>query len=77
MTLMYNRPQGAPPLASGLCIKCGAELKNVEIGLTKKMVNRGIKEYMCLKCLSEFTGVSKQELLDKAAHFKKMGCILF
>ncbi len=77
MTPMYNRPQGAPTPASNCCIKCGAELKNVEIGLTKKMVNRGTKEFMCLKCLSEFTGVSEQELLDKAAHFKKMGCILF
>ena len=77
MTPMYQRPQGAPTPASDLCKQCGAELRNVEIGLTKKMVNRGTKEYMCLKCLSEFTGVSEEELLEKAAHFKKMGCILF
>ena len=74
---MFKRPEGAPAPAFNSCMKCGRELKHVEIGLTKKMVNRGAKEYMCLTCLSEFTGVSEEELLSKAEHFKKMGCILF
>ena len=74
---MFKRPQGAPPHPSSLCMKCGAELKNVEVGLTKKMINRGATQYMCLTCLSEFTGVSEEALLMKAEQFKKMGCILF
>ncbi len=77
MTPMFKRP-GPPPLPdSCYCTKCGAIVKNVEVGLTKKMINRGMTEYMCLTCLAEFTGLSEDELLRKAEQFKRMGCILF
>ena len=77
MTPMFKRPQGAPLPDSCYCMNCKAELKNVEVGLTKKMINRGATQYMCLTCLAEFTGLSEEELLRKAEQFKKMGCILF
>ena len=74
---MFKRPEAPPLPASQCCMNCGAILKNVEVGLTKKMINRGATQFMCLHCLSEFTGVSEEELLRKAEQFKKMGCILF
>ena len=59
------------------CKNCGRELLGDEIGLTRKMINRGATEFMCLDCLSKYIGVSQEELLRKAEYFKKMGCVLF
>jgi DNA-directed RNA polymerase subunit RPC12/RpoP len=59
------------------CIKCGRSLKGDEIGLFKKLVNRGAKEYMCINCLSEHFEVSVSDLEEKIEQYKKMGCTLF
>ena len=37
------------------CKKCGRELTNDEIGIHKKMINRGDTEFFCLTCLAEET----------------------
>ena len=77
MEIAFKRPEANSIPKSHLCIKCGGTLKRVDIGLHKKMINRGATEYMCIDCLSEYIGVSKEELLRKAEYFKKMGCVLF
>lgn len=59
------------------CIKCGKSLSANEIGLHKKMINRGATEFMCIDCLSAYFKVDKQLLLNKIEQFKKSGCTLF
>lgn len=79
MSEFYGRPKAAamPPSKSEICMKCGKRLQNLDVALHKKMINRGAREYMCIDCLSEYIGVSKQDLLDKAEFFKQQGCMLF
>ena len=43
----YPRPQAAPPKEDRyICIKCGKALKKVDVGLHKKMINRGAERWM-------------------------------
>lgn len=79
---MNEKPSGAkysePSYSEKfLCIKCGKGLKNLDIALHKKMINRGATQWMCIDCLAEYTGVSTEELIKKAEYFKKQGCTLF
>ena len=59
------------------CKNCGAVLDRNDIGMTRKMVNRGAKDFLCLDCLAHHFGVSRETLLEKIAEFKAMGCTLF
>ncbi len=59
------------------CIKCGKILNGDEIGLTKKIINRGATEYMCIHCLAKKFKVSEELLEQKIQDFKKQGCLLF
>ena len=59
------------------CMKCGRELSPDEVGLHKKLINRGASEYMCMTCLAEFFGCSEELLKQKIAQFREMGCALF
>lgn len=59
------------------CKECGRPLKRDEIALTKKLVNRGATEFMCLTCLAEHFRVSEERLKEKIQHFKDSGCTLF
>ena len=60
-----------------VCRKCGRALKPVEIGATKKFINRGAKEFYCLTCLASEFNVTEEKLLEKIEQFKKQGCTLF
>ena len=35
------------------CKKCGKELSGNDIGLTKKIINRGSTEFLCIDCIAE------------------------
>ena len=59
------------------CIKCGKPLERDEIGLHKKLINRGSTEFMCLKCISKEFDCSEELLLKKIQDFKNTGCTLF
>ena len=59
------------------CVRCGALLTKDDIGLTRKMVNRGAKDCFCLPCLAEHFQVSQQVLREKIREFRAMGCTLF
>ncbi len=59
------------------CIKCGRELTNDEVGLFKKLVNRGAQKFMCISCMSEYFEVSEEALRKKIKQYKEMGCTLF
>lgn len=60
-----------------ICRKCGTSLCRDEIGLTKKLINRGIREYLCYACLAEHFQVTISLLKEKAEQFREMGCLLF
>lgn len=60
------------------CYACGKEnISKDEIGLTKKLISKDTKNFLCLSCLAEQLEVTEQELLDKIEEFKEEGCTLF
>lgn len=59
------------------CYVCGKELTKNEIGLTKKLIDRGATRFYCLACLAEYLEVTEDELLAKIEEFKEEGCTLF
>ncbi len=58
-------------------MKCGKTLTNDEIGIHKKMINRGATEFFCLRCLAEFTNSTEDRLRERIEHFRAQGCLLF
>lgn len=59
------------------CFKCGKELSPDEVGLYKKLVNRGSVKFMCISCTTDYFKVSVSDLEEKIIQYKKMGCTLF
>ena len=59
------------------CIKCGKEITNNEVGLTKKLINRSATEYMCIECMAKYFDVSVERLNEKVEEFISAGCTLF
>lgn len=59
------------------CIRCGSPLTKNEIGLTKKLINRGTTEYLCYGCMAAHFAVTVDVLKKKVAEFREMGCTLF
>ena len=62
---------------SPVCIRCHAPLSSDEVGLTKKLINRGSTEFQCYACLAEHFRVSVELLKEKVEQFREMGCLLF
>jgi uncharacterized protein YlaI len=59
------------------CTTCNKELQKIDIGLSKKLINRGTTTYFCIECLAKKYNVTVELLREKAEHFKQMGCTLF
>lgn len=59
------------------CTECGKELSVYDVGLHKKIVNRGAVTFRCIECNAKHFGCSTDELWDKIALFRKQGCTLF
>ena len=59
------------------CIQCGAPLTSDEVGLTKKLINRGAASFLCIHCLAKEFWVSEELLQEKIMQFRAMGCTLF
>ena len=59
------------------CLSCGCELTRDEIGLSKKLINRGATEYKCIACLSAYYQVSEQRLRELTEQYRAQGCTLF
>lgn len=59
------------------CIKCGKALSGNDVGLTKKLINRGSTEFMCIDCLAAKFKCSRELLEKKIQQFKASGCTLF
>lgn len=59
------------------CVLCGKNLNQDDIGLTKKLINRGTTEYYCIDCLAKKFRCSVELLEKKVEQFRKQGCTLF
>jgi len=59
------------------CLTCGRALTRDEIGLSKKLINRGATEYKCIACLSAYYQVSEQRLHELIEQYRAQGCVLF
>ncbi len=60
-----------------VCCQCGRELTRDEIGLSKKLINRGMTKFFCLFCLADVFSVDPLLLEIKIEQFRAMGCTLF
>ena len=63
--------------SSDICKTCGREVTRDEIGLTKKLINRGATEFLCMTCLAEKFDMTEAECQTLIDHFREAGCHLF
>ncbi len=75
--LIDTEPAGQGDVSSARCIVCGRSLQKDEIALTKKMINRGATDFLCLCCLARKFEVPEEILMEKIEQFREMGCTLF
>lgn len=59
------------------CTTCGRPLISDEIGLSKKLVNRGTERFWCITCLARHYEVPEEALRQKIEEFRSAGCTLF
>lgn len=59
------------------CKDCGKALAKDEVALTKKILDRNAKEFLCLECMSDILDCSVDDLRIKIDEFKEQGCTLF
>lgn len=59
------------------CINCGRALTGDDIGMTKKLMNRGARQFYCIGCLAAYFEVPEAEVRRKLEEFREMGCTLF
>ena len=64
-------------MPGSVCSVCGAPLVPDEIALTRKLINRGAREFQCMNCLAAFFGCDTQLLYEKIDQFRRSGCVLF
>lgn len=59
------------------CTACGEPLSREDIGFHKKMINRGAAEFMCIDCLCEYFGITREKAMQMIEGFRASGCTLF
>ncbi|GEM_PF-2220489 len=60
-----------------VCDTCGVPIDEIQVGLSKKLINRGTKIFWCADCLSKMSGYPKEVFPDMVVRFRRMGCTLF
>lgn len=59
------------------CLRCGRPLTADEIAITKRLINRGTTEFYCVPCLAAWFEVTEQDIRDRIAYYRSIGCTLF
>ena len=59
------------------CTECGNPLSNDEIGIYKKLINRGATDFLCIPCLSRQLFMPETEIWKMIEEFRATGCTLF
>ncbi len=60
-----------------LCKACRRPLTQDEVAVTKKLVNRGATEFLCVSCLARRFEVAEDDIHERIRHFRETGCTLF
>lgn len=60
-----------------ICTNCNKNLTKDEIALSKKLLGKNTKQYLCLDCLSDYLNTDTDILIEKIEQFKEEGCTLF
>lgn len=60
-----------------LCTSCHAPLTKDDIGLHRKLVNRAATEFMCIKCLAAYFGITEKQCRELIDNFRAAGCSMF
>lgn len=58
-------------------MRCGRVLTNDEIGIYKRMVDRGASAFLCKTCFAAHFRCTEEQIDQKIEHFRRMGCTLF
>lgn len=71
--------QNRPPLtfSAATCCRCGATISADETAITKKLISRGTQEGFCVSCLAAYFDVSPEDIRERIAYFRSIGCTLF
>ncbi len=59
------------------CRRCGRALTRDEIAVTRKLVNRGAREFCCVSCLADYFDVTPEDIQERIRYFRSTGCTLF
>lgn len=59
------------------CAACDRVLTADELGLSRKLINRGTRVFYCVPCLAEKYRVTESALRDMIERFRAAGCSLF
>lgn len=59
------------------CCVCGKLLSKDEFALNKKLIDKDVKDFLCLSCMSDQFGCEVEDLRIKIDEFKEQGCTLF
>lgn len=59
------------------CAECGKQLVRDEIGMTRKLINRGATRFLCYACLARKFRLTVPALEEMAEGFREAGCTLF
>ena len=59
------------------CIVCRRPVTSDEMAMTRKLINRGATQFLCLPCLARRFDAAEEELLERMQAFMDLGCTLF
>lgn len=59
------------------CMQCGGAVTRDEMAMTRKLINRGAVQFLCIPCLARRFEAAEAELYQRMQDFKDMGCTLF
>ena len=60
------------------CKKCAAELLADDIAIYRKLISRNADEFLCIDCLSEHFGCTREDVEKLIAYYRERGqCTLF
>ncbi len=67
----------AAPGERAVCAGCGRPVTRDETAVTRKLINRGTTTWFCVDCLARRFEVEPEDILERIAYFRRMGCTLF
>ncbi|MBQ3668512.1 MAG: DUF2197 domain-containing protein [Clostridia bacterium] len=59
------------------CAVCQKTLTRDEIGITKKLINRGAESFLCKECLARRFKIEVKDVDRLIENFRRDGCSLF